>query len=114
MLLFHGGQVELLKSTGLPLAIIEGMSYSQERRQFGPGDVLLLFSDGVSEAPRGHGFYGEERLQAVIEGRVAAGDGAESIGRALLADVTAYAGERLATDDVTIVVVKRRGEERMG
>ena len=108
MLLFHGNEAEELGATGLPLAMIEGMPYSEESRAFAPGDTLVLFSDGIPEAPKGKDFYGEERLRAVVAARVAAGDGAEAIGRALLADVTAYAGEGLAADDVTIVVVRRK------
>jgi serine phosphatase RsbU (regulator of sigma subunit) len=109
MMLYHGGGMELLNATGLPLAMIEGMPYTQERREFRPGDTLVLFSDGVPEAPRGKEFYGEERLQKVVGERVAAGDGAEAIGLALLADVTRFAGDGLAADDVTIVVVRRKG-----
>jgi len=108
MLLLRDGAMQELGATGLPLAMIEGAPYSEERREFGPGDVLVLYSDGIPEAPRGKEFYGEERLQAVVKARVAAGDGAEAIGKALLADVTAYAGAGLAADDVTIVVVRRK------
>lgn len=109
MLLVHDGQLELLGATGLPLAMIEGAPYSEERREFRPGDTLVLYSDGIPEAPKGKEFYGDERLQALVRERAAAGEGAETIGRALLADVTAYAGAGLAADDVTIVVVRRKG-----
>lgn len=109
MLLFHNGSMEELGATGLPLAMVEGMPYSEDRREFGPGDTLVLYSDGIPEAPKGKEFYGEERLQAVVRAQVAAGAAAEAIGRALLADVTAWAGSGLAADDVTIVVVRRRG-----
>lgn len=109
MLLLRDGALEELGATGLPLGMIEDAPYSEERREFGPGDVLVLYSDGIPEAPRGREFYGEDRLKSVVRARVAAGDGAEAIGRALLADVAAYAGAGLAADDVTIVVVKRRG-----
>ncbi|MCC6350497.1 MAG: CHASE2 domain-containing protein [Candidatus Eisenbacteria bacterium] len=107
MLLVREGAMEELGATGLPLAMVEGMGYTEERRGFRPGDVLVLYSDGIPEAPKGREFYGEERLKAVVAARVAAGDGAEAIGRALLADVTSYAGAGLTADDVTIVVVRR-------
>lgn len=108
MLLLRDGQLERLGATGLPLAMIEGMPYSEESRPFLPGDALVLYSDGIPEAPRGAEFYGEERLESLASERVKAGDSAEAVGKAILRDVSAFAGEALATDDVTIVVVRRR------
>ena len=69
----------------------------------------MLYSDGIPEAPKGREFHGEERLNALVRERAAAGASAKAIGRALLTDVTAFAGEGLAADDVTIVVVRRKG-----
>lgn len=107
-LLVRNGKFELLSATGLPLAMLEDTAYEGAAREFRPGDLLVLYSDGVTEAPCRNDLYGDERLRArVLE--LAAGDlGAAEIARGLLEDVRAFAGRELATDDVTILVIRRR------
>jgi len=107
ILLREGGE-ELLGATGLPLAMLEFGTYADEERRFGPGDTLVLYSDGVPEAPVRAEFYGDERLrQKVGEFARAPDASAQGIVASLLADVRALSGAALAADDVTIVVVRR-------
>ena len=105
-LLERGGEQELLGATGLPLAMIESATYEQDEHSFGPGDTLVLYSDGIPEAPLKLDFYGDERLRAFVHERAARSRPAE-LGKALLEDVGRFAGEGLSTDDVTLVVVRR-------
>jgi sigma-B regulation protein RsbU (phosphoserine phosphatase) len=71
-----------------------------------PGDTLVLYSDGVTDAQDETGaFFGEERLQSVIRAR--AGRPAEQFLRALLEAVEKFGGEATQFDDITLTVVVR-------
>jgi sigma-B regulation protein RsbU (phosphoserine phosphatase) len=65
------------------------------------GDALVLFTDGVTEGRRGAGFYGAERLAAVVDAH--RGDAVEVTG-AILGDVLAYQSGN-ARDDIAVVTV---------
>jgi serine phosphatase RsbU (regulator of sigma subunit) len=106
-LLIRNGDVELLGSTGLPLALFEDAEYTDEERPFSPGDLLVLYSDGVTEAPSRQQFYGDERWKAKVVELAGKGVPPAEMGEALLNDVRDFAREELAADDVTIVVVRR-------
>jgi sigma-B regulation protein RsbU (phosphoserine phosphatase) len=106
-LLVRGGALQTLDGTGLPLAMIDFGTYEEAVRPFGPGDLLILYSDGVTEAQNRQDQYGEERLRARVLTLAAGSAGAAQIGEALLADVSAFTRGAPAADDVTIVVVRR-------
>jgi len=63
--LVAGGKVERIKESNVPLGLLPGMSYESGKRKLAPGDRLVLFTDGVTEAENGQGeFFGDERLEA--------------------------------------------------
>ena len=95
--------------TGLPLAMMEDSAWGEGEREFRPGDTLVLHSDGVTEAPHKGEFYGDERWQTRVLELAKRGLEPEAMVQELLAGVSAFAREELATDDVTIVVVRRLG-----
>lgn len=101
------GSVESLTEGGLALGVLPDSRY--EERPFGvrPGDILLLFTDGVSEATSSSGEqFGPGRLEqllAEVESKSARG-----IVDAVVEGVTAFAGGTGAlSDDLTVVCVKR-------
>jgi sigma-B regulation protein RsbU (phosphoserine phosphatase) len=106
-LLVRGGEMSPLAATGLPLAMIDFGSYTDESCDFGPGDVLVIYSDGIPEAPVHHDFYGDERLSAKVRELTGSPRSAAETATELLADVRRLAGDRLANDDVTLVVLRR-------
>ena len=71
-----------------------------------PGDTLVLYTDGVSEARDGQGrFFGESRLKSAM---AAAGDcPVEAMVEASVTAVRAFTGDVPQADDMTIVAVKR-------
>jgi sigma-B regulation protein RsbU (phosphoserine phosphatase) len=81
------------------------ITYKEERAAMQPGDVLVLYSDGVTEAanPSGEDF-GEDRLGALVASlrRLPASDIVESIHNAVM---TFTSGP--AADDITVVVARR-------
>ena len=98
-----GGMVELTEG-GLPLGLMSDASYEQGECPFGPGDALLLYSDGISEALDARGReYGEDRLRDVW-----AREGATTPGAVIdtvYGEVEAFRGRAVQSDDMTLVVV---------
>ena len=96
----------LLKRTGIPLGIFDDMDWRQEQVQIRPHDLLLLYTDGVTEAQNaGRAFFEDERLLAVAEANQ--GRSAREIEDAVLAAVHAFVGEAPQFDDITLMIVVR-------
>ncbi|HUL74195.1 MAG TPA: PP2C family protein-serine/threonine phosphatase [Vicinamibacterales bacterium] len=91
---------------GLALGMFEQAKYDTHVVQINAGDVLVLFSDGITEAENTAGRpFDEAGLEAIVA-REAARD-PETIGRAILAAVEAHAGDARLADDLTALVLKR-------
>jgi sigma-B regulation protein RsbU (phosphoserine phosphatase) len=100
------GRFERLASSGIALGMSEGSSYQAGRLLLGSGDVIALYSDGITEAenPEGHPFD-EEGLERVIDsGRWAS---AKELGWEVFAAVEHYVRERRLLDDLTVLVARR-------
>jgi serine phosphatase RsbU (regulator of sigma subunit)/pSer/pThr/pTyr-binding forkhead associated (FHA) protein len=99
------GAVETLVVGGPVLGILRQMTYEAERGKLNPGDVLLLFSDGVTEARSPDDEeYGEERLVADLTARRTMS--AQQIARGAFEAVENFMAGRPAGDDITVVAVK--------
>jgi serine phosphatase RsbU (regulator of sigma subunit)/anti-sigma regulatory factor (Ser/Thr protein kinase) len=98
------GVIEL-RATGMPLGLMPGMPYDEKEAAVGPGDSMLLYSDGIVEAHSDHGeMYGFGRLKADLETDLA---GTELIDR-LLERLRAFTGRGWEQeDDITMVVLRR-------
>lgn len=95
-----------LESTGLILGIFEESSYSKEETQLQPGDVLILFSDGITEAMNPDlDMYGSERLQTLIQNNRE--KSASSIADLILKDIDSHAKGATQSDDITLLIIKR-------
>jgi sigma-B regulation protein RsbU (phosphoserine phosphatase) len=95
-----------LSSHGLPLALFPGKPYSSSKFTLGPGDLLFLYTDGVTEAnsPEGDEF-GFPRLKEFIGARV--GKAPAEIEDELLKDLEDHAQGEPFADDRTLVMVRR-------
>ncbi len=106
LLLRAGGGADWLREGGVPLGILPEASYAVASTRFEPGDMLIVYSDGVTEARRPDDqMYGEDRLAALaatLHGRPA-----QSVLDGVLASVNAFAAGAAQADDLTIVVVRR-------
>ncbi len=102
------GRVEELSEGGLLLGVVEDVEYQQGLAPFAPGDALLLYSDGVSEAtdPRGDQF-GEERLLELW--RNCAATPAQQVLDRIVREVELFRGAASQSDDITALVVAPRG-----
>jgi serine phosphatase RsbU (regulator of sigma subunit) len=107
-LLITSTGVRRLEAGGLVLGLFEHAAYDEERLRLAPGDVVVAFSDGVSEAMNEAGEeYSDDRLIAAVNAH--RGQNPDALLTALLADVRGFCGRATANDDVTMVVVRYEG-----
>jgi sigma-B regulation protein RsbU (phosphoserine phosphatase) len=100
------GEVEELPVHGYLLGAFAGVFFSEEHAFLEPGDTLILYTDGVSEARDEQGsFFGIERLKSAV---AAAGEcPVEQMVQALVTAVSEFTGAIPQADDMTIVAVQR-------
>jgi serine phosphatase RsbU (regulator of sigma subunit) len=100
------GEVETLAPTGMPVALMGEGTWTSGVVLLHTGDLLALFTDGIPEAwNAGDEDYGDVRLRDVL---VASHKlPAAEVRDAVLADLAAFVGEAPASDDVTLVLVRR-------
>jgi serine phosphatase RsbU (regulator of sigma subunit) len=100
------GEALPLEATGAPLGLLPAATWDRDTVELTPGDALILYTDGVTDAENERGeFFGEERLASVARAKV--GDSALEIRRAIFDSVVEFAGRAERSDDITILVVKR-------
>lgn len=100
------GSVEQLASGGLPLGILPGAEFETGELDLGPGDTLVIYSDGVTEAVNlQEEEFGMERLEQVISSNSAAS--ASGLRDKVEAALSAFTQTAPANDDITLVIVKR-------
>ena len=96
---------------GTPLGMLPDASYDRMTVKPGPGDLIVLYSDGVSEATNPAGTeLGRDDLMALA--RTLDRDSAEGFGMQLVAAVTEFRGGRVPEDDETIIVWQRLADEQ--
>ena len=97
-----------LETGGMVLGLFANAAYDEETVPMAPGDVVLVFSDGVTEAndPSGEEF-GDERLLACLERH--RGEPPAALLDCVLAEVRAFSNGSPQSDDVTVVAVRFDG-----
>jgi len=104
MLLRAGGGVERLAPTGPAVGMLESVEFRVERTALAPGDRLVAFTDGVTEARSAAAAeLGEDRLAAVV----AADGSAEETLRRVEDELERHGAGAERFDDVTLLVVRR-------
>jgi sigma-B regulation protein RsbU (phosphoserine phosphatase) len=102
--------VQELVRTGIPLGIFDDVTWQQGTTQIGPGDVLILYTDGVTEAQdRKEIFFGEKRLLETAQANL--GRSAQDIQEALIKGVHEFTGDVPQFDDITLMVLVRDSEQ---
>ena len=104
-LLRHGGGASIteLPSTGPLLGASAQVEFTQETVPLNPGDAVLLYTDGVTEARNGHRFYGEDRLSRLV----AHGGTSVELAQRVLDSVRRFAHGDLR-DDVAVLALTVR------
>lgn len=95
-----------LDTTGSLLGIIEKQKFGVENVRMYPGDILLLFTDGIDEAQNENGdLFGVERLQTLLAKHYK--DTPKNIAYYIIEEVQKFSTNSIYSDDRTIVVIKR-------
>lgn len=105
--LFSSGQEPVqLKEGGVILGCMESSSFDEDKVPFGEGDVLLIYSDGITEAINDQDQeFGESRLSAVVKkGRDRS---AKELVEMIISSVEQHTGDFPQSDDMTLLVIKR-------
>jgi sigma-B regulation protein RsbU (phosphoserine phosphatase) len=102
------GRREPLTESGVLLGVQDGARYAHTQSELEPGDVLVVYTDGLTEAPREGEPFGEERMWEVIDRH--AHRRAADLLEELMNAVRAWADGPL--DDLTIVVLKQLARSR--
>jgi sigma-B regulation protein RsbU (phosphoserine phosphatase) len=105
----QGRQVEVPRAIGTTLGLFEDVTLDQQSVPLLPGSVLVLHTDGVTEAANPQGeLFGVPRLLDVL--RSQKGRSAQQICQAVLEAVGAHSGTTTPQDDITLVVVQVEGK----
>jgi serine phosphatase RsbU (regulator of sigma subunit) len=101
----RGGEVESLSARGRPLGIFEDSEYEERVVNYSPGDLLLLYTDGITEANnQALDEFGEERLFELF--RSLGGERPATIVDRIFADMNRFRAGFEASDDATMMVVR--------
>lgn len=108
LLWLSGGTVKWLESTGMPLGIMAATQFDlAPAQQLAPGDLLVLYTDGITEAVNEAGeLFGDQRLADAVVAAGAAGDDERQVLERILTSLAAFAGKVPYGDDVTLVVAR--------
>jgi serine phosphatase RsbU (regulator of sigma subunit) len=102
-ILRRDGTIEVASTGGTILGVYAEPALARDDVHLTPGDTLLLITDGVTEARGVDGFYGEERLDALLTH--CAGQPASSIASAVIEEVIGFQAGA-PRDDVAVLVVQ--------
>jgi serine phosphatase RsbU (regulator of sigma subunit) len=104
-------RIESVASESTILGFVREPGYAARRLSLQPGDCMLLFTDGITEAtdPAGD-MFGEDRLAAVFA-QLATNRSAQRIVDGIVAALDAFRGGQVGTDDVTAVVIRFHGAD---
>ena len=100
------GELEALESRGLLLGAFRDFVVDERAIALAPGDFVVFFTDGITEARRADGvFFDDEGLEAIV--RAGPWSGAEELLTAIVLGVDAFADGAAQADDFTVVILQR-------
>jgi serine phosphatase RsbU (regulator of sigma subunit) len=103
---YSRGEVLELTARSMVLGMFREIQLQEIEIDIAPGDLLLFYTDGVTEARNAAGeLFGEERLQAILTANSSAT--AEQVQQKILANLKSFIGDTPPSDDFTLLVVKR-------
>jgi phosphoserine phosphatase RsbU/P len=100
------GNISMLPGGGPPLGIVASAAFTEQRCEMSPGDTLVLYSDGVTEAQSpNEEEFGEERFEELL--RANREKSAQEMVKTVNAALTEWAAGGHPADDITMVIAKR-------
>jgi sigma-B regulation protein RsbU (phosphoserine phosphatase) len=105
----RGAAVEELPPVALPLGVGANAIYQDQAIAVAPGDMLVAYSDGLTEARDVTGeFFGDERVRQLV--RQVRSFGAAEAGSAILKAIEGFVGTARLEDDLSLAVLKRKSD----
>jgi len=105
ILISQDGRYEYLETTAMPVGMLPDAEFAVEERQLSPGDRIVIYTDGVTEAQNQRGeFFGRKQLREVVVAH--AGDACAALHDAVLRTLKNFIGTAPQADDITLVVVE--------
>jgi serine phosphatase RsbU (regulator of sigma subunit) len=99
--------VQMLVRTGMPMGILPDASWEQGTARLAPGDMLVLYTDGIPDAQNSQGqFYGRGQLLQVIQRQ--GGRAAAAVLEEILSDLNKFTGAAPQLDDIALIALAYR------
>jgi sigma-B regulation protein RsbU (phosphoserine phosphatase) len=105
LVLGRDGTIRRLDRGGTVVGLMDGMHYDEDRFQMQPGDILVAYSDGVTEPENDFGEFGEERLMEVVERY--RDQPLHVISTQVMQALDAWIGAEEQPDDITLVLARQ-------
>ncbi len=106
-ILVQQGRAIALQPGNIAMGLIATSTFSESTVEIDPGDALVVYSDGVTEAMNDAGdFFGDERLIELLPALSASPS--STIGQRILDEVNRFVGDARWHDDLSLVILKRR------
>jgi len=106
ILLRQGDGITELETTGMLLGVMEDATYDESELSLESGDILVLYSDGITEAMNNEDDeFGLDRLSEIVQDY--SGESADILQQQILASVREHTGDVPQSDDITLMIIKR-------
>jgi sigma-B regulation protein RsbU (phosphoserine phosphatase) len=99
------GEVKRLDCGGSVVGLLDGMKYDQATVTLGAGDILIIYSDGVTEPENEFGDFGEDRLLDLV--RQNRTQSLETISSTVMQSLRGWIGDQEQPDDITLVLARQ-------
>jgi serine phosphatase RsbU (regulator of sigma subunit) len=107
VLVRSGGALELLEPTGMPVGLVDSASFEVRTTALGPGDKVVIYTDGLTEARNEEGqFFESRRLLGLL--RRSWGLSCAELHEALARELGRFTGGAEQADDITVLVIEFR------
>ena len=113
-LMRDGGKFELIKDHhSPPLGCMEGITYKEQKTKLNPGDIIYIYTDGVTEANNGKQvLFGEKRMLEALD--LPCNGNMITLTRNVKESITSFIGDAQQFDDITMLSMKYNGPEDPG
>ena len=100
------GELSTLEATGMPVGLMEAAEFGVAEQRLAPGDKVVIYTDGVTEAQNAAGeFFGKKRLREIVTAHAAAS--CQAVHDAIQEAVTEFTEGAPQSDDITLVVLEK-------
>jgi phosphoserine phosphatase RsbU/P len=103
-LICRHGQIIDVDTTGVPIGLLEDQQYEEVKVTVEPGDLILLYSDGVEDQLSDDQDYGRERLNAIVKKHCQ--DAPQQIAKMIFDDIDLFRMNTPLTDDQSVIAMR--------